>query len=88
MANETGFHNIILENRKKILLTGVCDVLGFDECTINAITELGEITIKGTELKMGNFNADKGELSAEGNIVAIVYTAAKPSGGIFSKLFR
>lgn len=88
MPEAMGMHNIILENRKKILLTGVRDVLGFGEDVINAVTELGEITVRGSEMKMNNFNADKGELSAEGNIIAVVYTSDTAKGGFISKLFR
>ncbi len=88
MSSEQGIHNIILENRKKILLTGVKDVLHFGDDVINAVTNLGEVTIRGTELKMNNFNADKGDLSAEGNIVAIVYTASREKEGFLSKIFR
>lgn len=88
MSDERGFHNIILENRKKILLTGVSDVLSYGDDEINAVTNLGEITIRGSELKMNNFNADKGELSAEGNIVAVAYTATHKKDGLLSKIFR
>ena len=88
MAEQMGLHNIILENRKKVLLTGVHDVLGFSDDTINAVTELGEITLRGSNMKINNFNADKGELSAEGSIVAIVYTGDSAKGGFFSRLFK
>ena len=88
MMQENAGHNIILENRKKVLLTGVKDVLGFDDQTITAVTNLGDITIKGNMLKMGNFSTDKGELQIEGDIVALVYTQGKTGGGLLSKLFK
>ena len=43
----TGHHNLILEDRSKLTLTGVTDVDCFDERMINLFTGLGELTIKG-----------------------------------------
>ena len=46
----TGHHNLILEDRAKLTLTGVTDVDCFDERMINLFTGLGELTIKGRNL--------------------------------------
>ncbi len=88
MNEQNAAHNIIIENRKNINLSGVKEVLEFTDDTINAITELGLITIRGENLKIGNFNTEKGDLSASGNIIAVVYSSSQKNGGFFSKLFR
>lgn len=88
MLENTVAHNIILENRRKILLTGISDVLTFSDDCVVAVSSKGTVTLRGTDMKMGGFNADKGELSAEGNIVAVVYTAEKTQGGLLNRLFR
>lgn len=44
--------NIILENRKKMTLTGVEEVISFDDEKILLNTKLGALTIKGQNLKM------------------------------------
>lgn len=80
--------NIILENRKKLNLSGVKDVLGFDEETIALDTVLGKVTVKGSKLHIQNFNTENGDLSAEGKINAVVYISDQKSGGFISKLFR
>ena len=79
--------NIILENRKKLTLTGVKDVLSFDEETVVLQTVMGRLTIKGAGLHIANFDVGSGELVAEGKFYAVAYTAEE-SGGFFSRVFR
>ena len=80
-------HNIIIENRKTLLLTGVKEVLGFCEEEINLITNRGTLTARGNSLKIGNFNTETGDLSAQGEIVAVVYTNKASKEGFFGRLF-
>ena len=49
-------HNIIVEDRKKMTLTGVKDVLSFDEETVVLDTSLGRLTVKGSGLHIVNFD--------------------------------
>ena len=88
MNEQSGMHNVIIENRKAINLSGVKQVLNFTDDAINAVTELGLITVRGENLKLGNFNTEKGELSATGNIIAVVYTGSTQKGSFLGKLFR
>ena len=43
-------HNVILEGRKNLTISGVTDVDSFDERCISLYTQLGELVIKGREL--------------------------------------
>lgn len=82
-------HGIILEDRKTLTLTGIKDVSGFDEQKVILLTELGELTIKGSELRINDFSNETGELSLEGNIDSLIYTEDKKSeGGFFSRLLK
>ncbi len=81
-------HNLILEDRKKFTLTGVRDVLSFDENTIMLETDLGRLAVKGEDLKLGQFDTQKGDISGIGKIYAVVYTQDEQSGGFFSRLFK
>lgn len=80
-------HNIIIEDRKKFTLTGVRDVLSFDENSVVLLTGLGKLTIKGEELKLGQFDNNKGDISGEGKIYAFGYSDEE-TGGFFSRLFK
>lgn len=81
-------HNIIIEDRKKLTLSGVKDVISFDDETLLLETALGRLTVKGAGLHIVNFDTASGDLFAEGNIYAAVYTSEERSGGFFSRVFR
>lgn len=87
-----GKHTLMLEKRNKLSLTGVLDVISFDEDTVAANTDCGVIVIKGDELHIDNLNLEKGDLSLEGMVYSIVYEDNDGySGGrtsMFSRLFR
>ena len=69
-------------------LTGVKDVLSFDEETVVLDTSLGRLTVKGSGLHIVNFDTKSGDLSAEGRLYALVYTTEEKNGGFFSRVFR
>ena len=82
-------HNIIMENRKNLTVTGVMDIDSFDEQTVIVFTEEGELTIKGDNLHINKIDVDTGDLLMEGEVDSITYSDAQPTkGGFFSKLFR
>lgn len=81
--------NVIIENRKRLNISGVKDALSFDDETILIETSLGQMTIKGDNLHIESFNAQTGDLTAEGRIHAVVYMSdSKNSGGFLSRLFK
>ena len=54
--------NIVIQNREKTVVTGVEDILSFDDELVIVQTELGMLTIKGENLKMNKLNLDNNEL--------------------------
>ena len=88
---KTGFlpHNCILEDRRTLSVSGVNDVDSFDEQTIVASTDLGELTIRGEKLHITRLSLEIGELQVEGNIAALSYTDVAPkNSGFFARVFR
>ena len=82
-------HNLILENRKQLTVSGVSDVSGFDEQSVVLVTDMGELTVKGSKLHINKFSLETGELNLDGDIYSLTYTENKQTeGGFFSKLFR
>lgn len=83
--------NIVLENREKLSISGVLDVLSFDDQIIIVETELGLLTIKGEDLRINKLSIDTSETIVNGNIMQIAYsenTMDKKGEGIFSKIFK
>ena len=83
-------HNLILEIRKKLSISGVTDVDSFDEKTVILYTQMGELTIQGKNLHVNGLDVETGEMSVEGDIWALNYGDKDRRGslGFFGKLFR
>ena len=85
-------HKLILQNRGKGNITGICDVVSFDENEIVLDTEMGLLTIRGKELHVKRLTLEKGELDLEGQIDSLNYSsnaALKHSGESFlSRLLK
>ncbi len=82
-------HNLILKDRSNLTVTGVTEVDSFDEVTVIAYTDMGELTIKGEELNINKLNTETGELLIEGRISSLSYLDEAPgSKSFFSKVFR
>lgn len=82
-------HQVILEDRRALTVSGVSDVDSFDELTVVIYTDLGELTVKGEGLHINRLNLESGELMLEGQIQSLVYTEVHSrSGGFFGRLFK
>lgn len=83
--------NMTLENRRKLFLTGVMEVISFNEEKILLNTSLGMLTIKGSGLKMNKLDVQNGEVMIIGMVYSFTYTgseAKQDKESILSKLFR
>lgn len=82
-------HNVVLEDRKMLTVSGVSDVDSFDEQTVIVFTDMGELTVRGSNLHINRLSVEVGELTVEGNIAALIYSDEAPkNGGFFSRVFR
>ncbi len=80
--------NIIIENRKKVNISGVRECVSFDDETVMLETVLGNLTLKGEKLHIINFDTKSGDFSLEGKIHALAYTANQSGGSFFGRLFK
>jgi sporulation protein YabP len=81
-------HTLVLDNRKVLTATGVSNVNNFDEETVTACTDIGELSVKGAELHIEKLNVETGELTLSGEITSVSYAENRPSGGFFSRLLK
>jgi sporulation protein YabP len=83
-------HNIILEDRRALTVSGVSDVDSFDEQTVILFTDVGELTVHGSNLRMNKLNVETGEVNIEGVIDSLAYRDENPhsSGGFFGRIFK
>lgn len=71
----SGTHKIWISGRKMGTVTGVSDVLSFDENEILMDTDMGMLTIKGKGLHISKLNLEKGEADLEGQVDSLSYSA-------------
>lgn len=84
-------HNIIVENRKKVAITGVLDIDSFNEQGVIALTEQGILIIKGADMHINKLSVENGDVSIEATrIDSITYTDVnnKKAGSIIKSLFK
>lgn len=90
--NTTAIQNLILENRGKLSISGVLDVLSFDDQVVILETELGLLTVKGENLRINKLSIDTSEVIVEGDIAYMAYSdnknADKSKGSLMSKIFK
>ena len=84
-------HSLHIDRRESVTVTGVTDVISFDEETIIGETEMGIIVIRGVNLHVGRINLENGELSVDGEISGVAYEEQRGAGkgkSMLTRLFK
>lgn len=88
---ETKRSNLSLWNREKLTLTGVVEVICFDEERILLTTNLGTVEIKGENLKMNKLDVHNGDVSITGLLNSFGYSnkdITKSKENLLKKIFK
>lgn len=83
-------HNVIMEDRKKLTVSGVSDVDSFDDSTVVIYTDMGELTVKGDNLHISGLSIETGDMTLTGNVYGMMYTDdnRRKGGGFLSRLLK
>jgi sporulation protein YabP len=84
-------HQIKINNRKEIDITGVKEVDSFDNEEFLLQTSMGYLVIRGENLHLKNLDVDEGSVSIKGRLYEISYidhNQGEKAKGFFSKLFK
>ena len=93
MEERTGIrdHDCRLEHRNAASLTGVREVVSFDENQVVMDTDMGLLTIKGKDLHVSRLTVEKGELEVDGQVDSLAYSSneayRKTGQAILARLF-
>ena len=90
-SSERDHQNIILRDRRKLLITGVHNVESFNEESIVVDTQLGLVIVRGFDMHINKLDVESAALDVEGEIGLIEYldnTVPQRKGGFFSGLFK
>ena len=87
MTEERLPHKLTLSERKNLTMTGVMEVLRFDETSVVLKTALGVLEILGQDLKLKTLSLDGGQMAVDGHISAVSYEEPR-EGGLWQRLWR
>ena len=80
-------HEIKLFKRKDMIISGVCEVVSFDDESVRLMSVEGEIYIEGEEIKIGALDTDKGIVTLTGKVNGFYYVSEDKNvkKGLFSR---
>ena len=81
-------HTMLLDNRKKLSLTGISDVLGFNEELVSIQTSLGDLIVRGSKLHISKLNLETGEVDIDGHINSLQYIESRDGKSFMQRLFK
>ena len=85
--NRTLPHELRLDNRSKLSVSGVSEVESFDETTVVLHTARGVLIIRGVNLHLQTLSIDGGQVAVSGTIDSLSYEEPQKTGGFFRRLF-
>lgn len=94
MEEKTGIrpHSCTMQNRQDVKLTGIREVVSFDENQVVLDTDLGLLTITGKELRVGRLTVEKGEADLTGSVDSLTYSSneayRRAGESLFARLFK
>ena len=66
-------HKLTLNGRKNLSLTGVTEVVSFDDVQIVLKTGMGLLNVHGQNLQLKNLSLEGGQVAVDGEIDALIY---------------
>lgn len=79
-------HKLVLNERSSLTMTGVTEVVSFDDTAVILHTELGTLVVQGQQLQLKTLSADGGQVEVQGTIGSLVYEELRQKGGWLHRL--
>ena len=79
-------HKLTLNDRSSLTMTGVTEVVSFDDSAVVLRTELGTLMIHGKQLQLKTLSVEGGQVVVDGQVTAMIYEEPRPAGGFMRRL--
>lgn len=79
-------HRLTISERKNLTMTGVTEVVSFDENAVILHTSVGTVVVQGQDLQLKTLSPDGGQVVVTGTVTALSYAQSR-SGGWARRLF-
>lgn len=80
-------HALTLTRREALTVTGVTEVVSFEDDAVMLRTAMGDLLVQGRQLQLKELSVAGGQVAVEGTVCALIYEEARPSGGWLHRLF-
>lgn len=87
MAGELLPHKLTLDQRDRLTLTGVTEVVRFEDTSVVLQTSLGELVVQGQELQLKTLSLEGGQVEVRGTVSALAYQEPRAARGWKGWLF-
>ena len=88
MENNREPHELRLDNRSRLSVSGVREVESFDENAVVLNTVGGLLIVRGENLQLQALSIDGGQVSVHGKVDSLSYEELQKAGGFFKRLLR
>ena len=88
MEQERFPHKLILNERSQLTMTGVTEVVSFEDTAVVLRTSLGTLLVQGRELQLKTLSLEGGQVAVDGTISALAYEEPRQAGSWLSRLLR
>ena len=86
MAEERMGHRLCLNSRENLTVTGVTEVVSFEESAVVLNTGMGTLVVQGRELQLKMLSLEGGQVAVDGHVSALLYEEPRQSGGWLRRL--
>lgn len=73
-------HKLTLNERKNLTMSGVTEVVSFDDSAVVLHTAQGTLVIQGSQLQLKTLSLDGGQVAVDGTVSALIYEEPRRSG--------
>ena len=80
-------HTLSLNERSVLTMTGVSEVISFDDSTVILKTSLGTLIVQGQQLQLKNLSLDGGQVAVDGHITSLIYEEPRQTGHLWRRMF-
>lgn len=86
MAQEQMPHTLQMKERRQLTMSGVTEVVSFEENAVTLQTVMGTLLVQGQQLQLKNLSLEGGQVAVEGSISALLYEEPRVKGSWWQRL--
>ena len=87
MAQEPLPHRLTLAERKKLTVTGVTEVISFEDTQVILQTGMGTLSVQGSQLQLKTLSLEGGQVEVNGSVSTLAYEEPRQASGWKRRLF-